>query len=320
MKARNEEAKRVLVTGGAGFIGSHIVDKLVELGHSVAVVDDLSAGRKGYVNKQAHFYQMDICSPQLSEVFKTERPQIVNHHAAQIQVQRSVREPILDAQTNILGSLNVLENARKYGVEKVVFPSSGGTIYGEPEYLPCDEGHPIRPLSPYAAAKYAVETYIQLYRVTYGLSYTILRYSSVYGPRQDPYGEAGVIAIFAQAMLDGRVPTINGSGEQERDFLYIDDVVEANLMVMSGGEGQILNIGTGRGTSVNSIFQQLKDIIRYSKEAVHGPPKPGEVFRICLGISKAQCDLGWLPRVSLQEGLQRTVDHFRSLSSTAGNQ
>ena len=304
-----------MVTGGAGFIGSHIVDRLVELGHKVAVVDDLSSGRKEYLNSQVHLYEIDITSPRLADVFDVERPQIVDHHAAQIQVQLSVREPIKDAQVNILGSLNLLENARRYGVEKVIFASSGGAIYGEPDYLPCDESHPIRPLSPYGASKYAVETYLQLYKQTYGLTYTILRYANIYGPRQDPYGEAGVVAIFAQAMLEGRVPTIYGSGDQERDFLYVGDVVGANLAAMSNGDGQAYNIGTGRSTSVNRIFHQLKDIIKYREDAVHGPSKPGEVFRTFLDISKAQEELGWRATISLEEGLRRTVDYFRAGSS-----
>ncbi len=301
------------MTGGAGFIGSHVVDRLIELGYSVAVVDDLSTGRQGNLNEAARFYKLDIRSEKLSEVFEKERPHYVNHHAAQISVSSSVRDPINDAHINILGSLNLLENARRHGVSKVIFSSSGGAIYGEPEYRPCDEGHPVRPISPYGAAKSAVETYLHFYRQVYGLNYTVLRYANIYGPRQDPYGEAGVVAIFAQAMLEGRDPVIFGTGEDERDYLSVDDAVEANVLALEKGDGGVYNIGTGMGTSVNKIFDALSRILDYKRDARHRPPRPGDVSKIHLNISKGQRELGWIPRTSLEDGLRRTADYFRLL-------
>jgi len=305
---------RIIVTGGAGFIGSHLVDRLTELGHSVAVVDDLSSGRSEHLNTSARFYDIDIRSSDLERVFQEERPRRVIHHAAQIQVQTSVREPLLDADNNILGSLNLLENCRKHGVEKIIYASSGGAVYGEPEYLPCAESHPVSPLSPYGVSKYAVEVYLRLYHQTYDLDYTVLRYANVYGPRQDPYGEAGVVAIFANAMLEGRTPVIYGSGQQERDFLFVDDIVKANVLSLEKGSGRAYNIGSGIGTSVNRIFSLLKGILSYDGDAEYGSSKPGEVFKIYLDASLAESELGWRPSFTVEDGLRLTVDYFRSLS------
>ena len=303
---------KILVTGGAGFIGSHVVDALIERGHEVAVVDDLSTGKREHVNPRARFYRLDIRDAQgLEEVFAAERPEIVNHQAARANVRESMEKPILYAEVNVIGSLNLLELSRKYGVEKFIYASTGGAVYGEPEYLPADEAHPINPLDPYGASKHFVEHYLYLYGVNYGLRYTILRYPNVYGPRQDPYGEAGVVAIFTGQMLRGEQAVINGSGEQERDFVYVGDVVEANLLALDRGDGGIYNLGWGFGTSVNEIFARLKEITGYEKEAVHGPPKKGEVFKICLDATKARRELGWLPRISLDEGLRMTVEYFQ---------
>ena len=304
---------RVLVTGGAGFIGSHLVDRLVELGYSVAVVDDGRSGRVENVNPSARFYDVDICSSSLEEVFEQERPDFVDHHAAQISVQSSVRDPVNDARINILGSLNLLEKCRAHGVRKVLFSSSGGAIYGEPEYRPCDEKHPARPVSPYGAAKLAVETYLFYYGKVYGLDFTCLRYANVYGPRQDPHGEAGVVAIFVQAMLEGRRPVIFGDGEQERDYVYVADIVEANVAALQKGSGGVYNIGTGSGTSVNEIFRQLSRIIGYDEAPKHAPSRPGDVYRISLDVSKARRELGWTPATSLEEGLCLTAEFFKSL-------
>lgn len=301
---------RILVSGGAGFIGSHVVDALIEAGDEVIVIDDLSAGRRSNVSPKARFYQLDIRSQELRSIFECERPEYVNHHAAHIDVPHSVDDPLHDASANILGSLNLLECCRRYGVKKIIYASSGGAVYGEPEYLPCDESHPIRPISPYGASKYAVELYLHLYRQNYGLDYTILRYPNVYGPRQDPFGEAGVVAIFSLQMLLGKETTINGSGEQERDFLYIEDCVKANLLSMEGGSGQVYNLGTEKGTSIHHLFEEMKRLTGYSRGAVHGPPKAGEVFRICLDARKALKDLEWSPTVGLQEGLERTLTYF----------
>jgi len=303
---------KILVTGGAGFIGSHVVDALIEQGHEVAVVDDLSTGKREHVNPRARFYRLDIRDAQgLEEVFAAERPEIVNHQAARANVRESLEKPVLYAEVNVIGSLNLLELSRKYGVEKFIYASTGGAVYGEPEYLPADEAHPINPLDPYGASKHFVEHYLYLYSVNYGLRYTILRYPNVYGPRQDPYGEAGVVAIFTGQMLRGEQAVINGSGEQERDFVYVGDVVEANLQALDRGDGGIYNLGWGFGTSVNEIFARLKEITGYEKEAVHGPPKKGEVFKICLDATKARRELGWVPRVGLDEGLRMTVEYFR---------
>ena len=304
---------RILVTGGAGFIGSHVVDRFIDLGYSVAVVDDLSSGHQRNLNKAARYYKLDIRSDRLSEVFEEERPHYVDHHAAQLSVQSSVRDPINDAQINILGSLNLLENARKHGVKKVIFSSSGGAIYGEPGYRPCDEEHPVRPISPYGVAKYAVETYLLFYRQVYGLNYTVLRYANIYGPRQDSHGEAGVVAIFAQAMLEDRDPLIFGTGEQERDYLFVDDVTEANVLALGKGDVGVYNIGTGIGTSVNRIFDILSRILDYKRDAAHGDSRSGDVFKIHLDISKAQRELGWTPTISLEDGLRKTAEYFRLL-------
>jgi len=304
---------RILVTGGAGFIGSHVVDALIERGHEVAVVDDLSTGKREHLNPQARFYHLDIRDAQgLEEVFSTERPEVVNHQAARANVRESIEKPVLYAEVNIIGSLNLLELSRRYEVEKFIYASTGGAVYGEPEYLPADEAHPINPLDPYGASKHFVEHYLHLYGVNYGLCYTILRYPNVYGPRQDPYGEAGVVAIFTGQMLRGEQAAINGSGEQERDFVYMGDIVEANLLALDKGNGRIYNLGWGFGISVNEIFAKLKGITGYAKDAVHGPPKKGEVFKICLDAAKARRELGWVPRVSLDQGLRKTVEYFRN--------
>lgn len=304
---------KVLLTGGAGFIGSHVVDGLLENGYQVVVADNLSSGSPRNLNPRARFYELDICDPKLEEIFAQERPDYVNHHAAQIDVRHSVAEPIYDARVNILGSLNLLENSIRHEVKHFLYISSGGAVYGEPEYLPCDEEHPIRPLSPYGASKYAVELYLYLYRQNYGLNYSILRYPNVYGPRQDPHGEAGVVAIFSQRMLKGAQVIINGTGEQERDFVYIDDCVRANLAAMDKGDGQVYNLGSGFGTSINGIFAHLSGIAGYSREPAHGPPKRGEVFKIYLDAAKASRELDWGPSVTLEEGLARTVHYFQRL-------
>jgi len=301
---------KVLVTGGAGFIGSHVVDALVAEGHQVLVVDDLSTGKKEHLNPKAAFYQLDIRSRELEDVFRKEKPDLVNHHAAHVDVRRSVADPGFDAEVNILGSLNLLENARRHGVSKFVYASTGGAIYGEPEYLPCDEEHPLNPLSPYGVSKLAVEKYLYVYGQTCGLRYVILRYPNVYGPRQDPFGEGGVVAIFASRMLRGEEVVINGSGEQVRDFLYVHDVVSANLLAQETLDGQIYNLGTGVGTSINQLFATMKSVTSYAQEPVHGPAKPGETFKIYLDATKARTELGWQPAVGLDDGLRATIASY----------
>jgi len=304
---------KILVTGGAGFIGSHVVDLYVDHGHEVVVVDDLSTGRISNLNPAAKFYQLDIRSPQLEEVFIKERPEIVNHHAAQMDVRRSVAEPIFDADVNILGSLNLIECARRHRVRRVVYSSTGGAVYGTPTYLPCDEAHPINPICQYGASKHTVEHYLFMYQQNYGLEYTILRYPNVYGPRQDPYGEAGVVAIFTGQMLAGEEVVINGDGEQQRDFVYVADCAQANLLALTSGDGSgIYNLGSGRGTTINEIFTTLQAITGFVKDPRHALPKLGETRRIYLAAEKAQQELGWSASTALEKGLEQTVDYFRA--------
>jgi UDP-glucose 4-epimerase len=312
---------KVLVTGGAGFIGSNIVDIFIENGHDVVIVDDLSTGRRSNINSRAKFYQIDIRDPGMREIFASERPEVVDHHAAQIDVRRSVSDPRFDADVNILGSIHLAELAREFGVRKFIHISSGGAIYGEPVYLPCDEAHPVQPLAPYGASKYTFELYLYLYKETYGLDYTILRYANVYGPRQDPLGEAGVVAIFTGQMLQDKPVTINGTGEQVRDYVFVSDCARANLICLQGGNGGVYNLGAGIGTTVNQIFDQLKAITGYPHEPAYGPPKSGETFKIYLDSTHAKDELDWEPTVSLEDGLSRTVEYFRKIEiASAGIQ
>ncbi len=303
--------KRVLVTGGAGFIGSHVVDLLLEQGHRVAVVDNLSTGHRENVNPQAEFFLADVGSPDLAAVLDAVRPQAVVHLAAQASVSVSVADPVRDATANILGSVNLLQQCVRTAVEKFVYVSTGGALYGEPQYLPCDENHPINPLSPYGVSKHTVEHYLYFYRQVHGLAYTVLRLANVYGPRQDPFGEAGVVAIFTQRMLDGEQVVIYGSGEQERDFVFVMDCARAAVLALSRGDGEAYNIGCGRGTTVNALFAMMKSLTGYAREPRYDPPRPGDVFRSFLNADKARRELGWKPSVSLEEGLRQTIDHFR---------
>lgn len=303
--------RRALVTGGAGFIGSHVADRLIEDGYEVSIVDDLSAGKWENVNPLARFYQVNIGSPELSRVFDAACPEVVVHLAAQASVTVSVADPLRDAATNILGSVNLLVNCVRAGVRKFVYVSTGGALYGEPDYLPCDEEHPIRPLSPYGVSKHTVEHYLFVYRQVHGLSYTVLRLANVYGPRQDPFGEAGVVAIFTQRMLDGAQAVIYGTGEQERDFVYVEDCARAAALAISRGDGQAYNIGCGKGITVNRLFAMMKSITGYALDAQYDPPRPGDVFRSYLDTAKARRELGWSPQVALEDGLRMTVNHFR---------
>ena len=304
---------KILVTGGAGFIGSHVVDLFIEAGHDVVVVDNLSTGRLSNLNPKAKLYQVDLRSKELEHVFEVERPEVVDHHAAQMDVRRSVADPVFDADNNVIGGLNLLNMAVKYGVRKVIYISSGGAVYGEPVYVPCDEKHPVQPLCPYGATKYMLELYLYMYQQTYGLDYSILRYPNVYGPRQDPAGEAGVVAIFTGQMLKGKPVTIYGSGEQVRDYVFVKDCARANLMLLEKGSGQVYNLGYGVGTTVNQIFQGLKEDTNYPLEASYGPERPGETFRIYLDASHAREELGWQPTVPLSEGLRKTVEYFQEI-------
>jgi UDP-glucose 4-epimerase len=303
---------KVLVTGGAGFIGSHVVDLYLENGYEVVVVDDLSTGRESNLNPKAKFYQLDIRNPELAEVFEREQPDFINHHAAQMDVRRSVADPLFDADVNVRGSIHLLELARRYQVKRFIYISTGGAVFGEPVYLPCDEDHPINPICPYGASKHTVEHYLYMYYVNYGLRYTVIRYPNVYGPRQDPHGEAGVVAIFTGQMLAGVQAVINGDGEQERDYVYVGDCARANLLALTkAGEAGIYNLGSSTATTVNQIFNHLKAITSYPLEAEHGPAKLGETRKIYLDASKALRELGWQPEVSLEDGLRNTVEYFK---------
>jgi UDP-glucose 4-epimerase len=303
---------RILVTGGAGFIGSHVVDTYVAAGHEVTVVDDLSSGKKRQLNPAARFVRADIRDERLERVFKKGRFDIVNHHAAQMDVRRSVEDPRFDADVNVLGLLNVLQLARKHGVRKMILAASGGTYYGEC-VRPARESDPPRPLSPYGITKLAGEHYLRAYEALHGIDFTILRYGNVYGPRQDPHGEAGVVAIFCNRLLAGQPLLVFGDGRQQRDYVFVADVARANLAALRRGKCEAVNIGTGRASSVNMLFESLR--------RAHGggirefrPPRPGELFRSCLDIRHASAVLGWRPRVALDEGLRRT---YRFIASGA---
>ncbi|HVN55728.1 MAG TPA: NAD-dependent epimerase/dehydratase family protein [Anaerolineaceae bacterium] len=303
---------KLLVTGGAGFIGSHVVDLSISQGYEVVIVDDLSTGRKSNLNPQATFYHLDIREPELEDVFQKEKPDFVSHHAAQMDVRRSMVDPLFDADVNVVGSINVIEAARKSGVKKIVYISSGGAAYGEPEYLPCDEAHPVNPICPYGASKHTVEHYLYMYSANFGLDYAVLRYPNVYGPRQDPHGEAGVVAIFTGKMLRGEQVVINGDGEQERDFVFVGDCARGNLLALSAENG-IYNLGMGKPTTINEIFTHLKAITGYQRDPVHGPAKLGETRKIYLDATKAFDKMGWIPAVQLQDGLRQTVEYLNTI-------
>jgi len=305
------ETTKVLVTGGAGFIGSHLVNGLLDNDYAVAVVDDLSAGQLRNINHRATFYHAPINDPRINQIIQREGPEIIFHLAAQSSVRQSALDPVADADSNVLGTISLLSAAAAEGVDKIVFSSTGGAIYGNPATIPCDENTPVSPLTPYALSKYVSELYLKLFYQTYGLAYTILRYSNVYGPGQDPNGEAGVISIFAGSMLRGRSPNIYGDGEQERDFVYVSDVVEANLAAMYHGDGRTYNIGTGEPVTINRIYSLLQDCTDFHDEPVYRPRRAGEVLKIALDSSCAGQELAWEPKVSLEEGLGLSVDYVR---------
>jgi len=303
---------KVLVTGGAGFIGSHVVDLFLAKGYEVVVLDNYSTGRLSNLNPQATFYQMDIRSPEVRDVFAAEKPDYVSHHAAQADVRRSVTEPLFDADVNILGSINLIECAKEFEVKRFVYISTGGAVYGEPERLPCDEDHPVNPICQYGASKHTVEHYLYMYHANYGLKYTILRYPNVFGPRQNPHGEAGVVAIFTGKMLAGEPVIVNGDGEQTRDFVYVGDCAYANyLAVTTNHQPGIYNLGWGRPTSINEIFLALAKATGYTKPDQHGPVKVGETRHIYLDATKVAKELGWTPTVTLAQGLEKTVAYLR---------
>jgi UDP-glucose 4-epimerase len=306
---------KILVTGGAGFVGSHITDALLAKGHEVIVVDNLSTGKLEFVNPQATFYHLDITDPELEDVFSRHKPEMVSHHAAQKDVNKSIQQPIFDAQVNILGTLNLLENCVKFGVERFIFASSGGTLYGEPMSLPVAEDHPERPVSPYGVSKLTTEHYLRFYRKVHSLDYVSLRYANIYGPRQDPYGEAGVVAIFTLRLLEGKPAVIYGDGEQVRDFLFVEDAVAANLaaLELQSPGGLVLNIGTAVGTSVKLLLEKLTCSLGCDFTPTYQPARDGEIRTSYLDIQRARTFLGWSPKVSLAEGLLKTVESFKVL-------
>lgn len=300
---------KVLVTGGAGFIGSHITDALVEKGIETIVVDNLITGSKRNINAKANFYEISILDKNLAGVFKTERPDVVIHEAAQTDVSRSLREPQYDARVNILGSINLLKNCIRYSVKKIIYASSCA-IYGTPQYLPVDEKHPLNSISPYGVSKQTVEKYLYAYHEIYGLNYCALRYSNVYGPRQNPYGESGVVAIFANLMLNDIRPKIYGDGGKTRSYVYVGDIVKANILAFNANKSGIYNIGTTEETTDRCIFDIISRTCSYNKEPEYVDERPGEIKRMCLYVGKAKNELGWMPETRLEEGIAKTVEYY----------
>lgn len=302
---------KILVTGGAGFIASQVADALLGQGHEVFVIDDLSSGKEINVNPRVGFYRINICDENVHRIFAAQRFDVLCHHAAQIDVRASVADPSTDVDTNVKGLINLMEAGRKNGLKKVIFASTGGALYGEPLHVPQDELHPKQPASPYGINKYIGEHYLNFYQQTYGISYVALRYANVYGPRQNPHGEAGVIAIFIKHLLADKQPRIYGDGQQTRDFVCVEDVVRANLKALAyTGSGEF-NIGTGQESSINEVYETLADLIGVPKSAIREPGKPGEQRRSVLDIRHAKKELGWVPRVPLLNGLAKTVDWFQ---------
>jgi len=306
----------ILVTGGAGFIGSHIVDAYLERGHSVSVIDNLSSGRKSNLDPRAVFHHVDIRdADRVRAVFEQGKFDGMNHHAAQIDVRKSVADPVSDASINLLGVLTLLEQCVRTGVRKIMFASTGGAIYGEQDYFPADEVHPTRPISPYGVAKLATEQYLFYYKTLYGLDYVALRYANVYGPRQNPEGEAGVVAIFSRKLLAGETPTINGDGKQTRDYVYVGDVVRANVLALDLQGSCTLNIGTGKETDVRQLFSTLRALTGSECREHHGEGKKGEQLRSVLSADRIHSMTGWRPSTPLEDGLRQTVEFFRSLKT-----
>jgi len=304
---------KILVTGGAGFIGSHVADALVGAGHEIHVIDDLSAGKIDNVSGDVTFHQYDIRSPEASRLFDEHRYEALVHLAAQMDVRRSVADPRFDADVNVGGILNLMEAGRKTGLKKVVFSSTGGAIYGEPEYVPQDEGHPVQPISPYGITKLTTEKYLYFYQQAYGIDFVALRYGNVYGPRQNPHGEAGVIAIFIKRLVSGDPVMIYGDGEQTRDYVFVEDVARANMAALDHEGSGTFNIGTAVETTVNELFAVIRDRIAPSTPGSYAPARVGEQMRSVLDYGLAERVLGWSPEVGIHEGLLRTVDWFSAV-------
>ena len=302
----------ILVTGGAGFIGSNLVDRLVEEGHKVVVIDNLSTGKTENVHSKANFYKLDICDKKIRDIFKSEKIEVVYHKAAQIDVQKSIEDPIFDGKVNILGTINVLEACKKTNVKKIIYPSSAA-VYGEPKYLEIDENHPISPISYYGISKFTPENYIKTYSEFYDIDYTIFRYSNAYGIRQDPKGEGGVIAIFMDKLFRGKSPTIFGDGSATRDFIYVEDIVEANIKALDRGSKEVFNIGTGVATSINELFYIMKEIMDVDVKVKYGKERGGDIKNSFFNIDKAKEKLNWIPKYRLEEGLYKTIKYYKEL-------
>ncbi|HEY3151913.1 MAG TPA: NAD-dependent epimerase/dehydratase family protein [Candidatus Binatia bacterium] len=302
---------KIAVTGGAGFIASHVVDAYLDGGHEVHVIDDFSTGQNVNVNSQATLHRVDIAEKEAARLIEQIKPDVLNHHAAQMDVRHSVADPMFDARVNILGFINLLEACKNSGVKKIIFASSGGAVYGEQKVFPAPESHDTEPASPYGVSKRAGELYLSYYHQAFGLPYIALRYANVYGLRQSAQGEAGVVAIFLSALLAGKTPVINGDGRQTRDYVYVGDVVAANVAALQSSFIGPINIGTGVETDVVTIYQHLRQAVGSPIEAQHGPAKPGEQRRSCLDAGRAAQILGWRPQMTLKDGLRHTVDHCR---------
>lgn len=307
---------KVLMTGGAGFIGSHITDRLLQEKNEVIVVDNLSTGKERNLNPNAKFYKTDITDLEaLKHVFHTEKPDMVNHHAAQVDVRRSMADPQFDANVNVSGTLNILQLCLKHKVKKVIFASTCA-VYNAPLYLPVDEKHPVDPLSAYGVTKYTVELYLRLFFENYGLAYTAFRYGNVYGPRQDSHGECGVVAIFSEQMLTGIQPTIFGNGSKTRDYIHVNDIVQANMLAMNGlGESKVFNLGWGKEVTDFEVFNAVRMAVGAQVEPFYGQKRHGEVDRICLDSTNAQVHLDWKPKIEFQEGIALTVEYYKGVHS-----
>jgi len=302
----------ILVTGGAGFIGSHVVDAYINDNHNVVIVDDMSRGRKEFINPRATFHQISISDPQLANIIQRESIQVISHHAAQISVSDSVKNPVKDAESNIIGTLQLLQNAVECGIDKFIFASTGGAIYGEQDYFPAREDHPQKPTSPYGLSKLSVEGYLKFYKEQYGLKSIIFRYGNVFGPRQNPNGEAGVVAIFNNRLLKGQAPIINGDGEQTRDYIFVRDVVNANLLALKLNGSDTFNVGTGQETSVNELTHLILEVAESNIDVQTSKKNIFEQRRSCLDYKKLKGSLNWSPKVSLKEGLSETFIFFKN--------
>jgi len=303
---------KIMVTGGAGFIGSHIVNAYIDAGHDVVIIDDLSSGEMSFVNPKAMFYQLNIHSPDVKTILEKEKISAINHHAAQISVSESVSDPLFDANSNIIGTLQLLQNAVSLKIDKFVFASTGGAMYGKQTVFPANEEHPCHPLSPYGISKLCAEKYINYFRTQHGLNTTVLRYSNVYGPHQDPHGEAGVVAIFCQRLMEGLPPVICGDGEQTRDFISVRDVAQANIIALDSKCEGTFNVGTGKETSVNFLTKELLKVSGITISTKHSPARKGEQRRSSIDSEKLLKNFGWKPCVSLEEGLFETINYFKN--------